>query len=486
MTASTSTENSRVKPNMIHGNASNIEPFSETALSLFHAAMGASDDAEINENHELTLGGTTVSELVEGFGAPLFVISETTLRSNFHRFRSAFHSCWDESVEVLYAVKANPNPVLCRILSEEGAGFDCTGYGELKLAIEYGRCPAKTTLNGSNKTQHELKLAIEAGAMIVVDVESDLSQLAYAASGMQSHVKVLIRLKAFDAELMANFESDAYPSGDGAAQVLARKKWGLGFEAAKRVIEKTKAVSQLELAGYHLHIGRLTRNADAIRANATALSTLIGDLNTATGFSPKIIDIGGGWPSDRDPEARTDKLNPFSIEDYADCVCAALREGLNRSGMKTPILWLEPGRYLVNNAGVLLTRVGCIKHDEDRCWVNVDASGEWLVLTTLHGARNLIVPTSRMERNLSLVADVVGPNCIPAVFGKDRPLPELERGEMLAVFDAGAYGESQASQFNSIPRPASVLVCRGNADLVTRRETIDDLFARYVTPERFE
>ncbi len=428
------------------------------------------------------MGGMRLVDLVSRFGSPLFVLSDTTLRRNFRRFKSAFVQHWPSSVEVLYAVKANPNPVVCRELANERAGFDCTGFGELELALRYGETPAITTLNGSNKSETEIAKAIAAEAIIVLDAEDDVALVKRQAELQQKIAKVILRLKAFDSSRLSGFQSDAYPSAYDAAMVVARKKWGVGYDAARGVVAQILSDAWLELQGYHLHIGRLTRRADIVAANAAAFGRLVVDINRSTGFQPALIDIGGGWAGDRDPEARTGELNADSIENYAECVCAALRAVFEDTAFPLPSLWLEPGRYLVNNAGLLLATVGCIKRDEGCCWVNVDASGEWLVLTTLHGAENVIVPVVGLERTLSETADVVGPNCIPAVFGKSKALPPLSRGEVLAILDAGAYAESQASQFNSMPRPATALIREKRAYLITRRETYENLFARFEIP----
>lgn len=456
-----------------------------TAASLLNGAQCATDRFATNERGDLVIDGVCVGDLAARYGAPLFILGETVIRANFRRFKEAFSRCWPAAVDILYAVKANPNPVICKILKEEGAGFDCTGLGELVLAQRYGGNAEATTLNGSNKTEEEILQALKANSVIVLDAESDVELTAGMAEKHGFVAKVLLRLKAFDADLLSGFESDAYASIDDAAAVLARKKWGVGFDTAKRIIERLSGDNRLSLLGYHLHIGRLTRDVTIVSGNAAAFAGLVVRLCDATGFWPSIVDIGGGWPGDRDPEARTGQLNTAGIEDYAANVCGALSRVFEAAGRPLPSLWLEPGRYIVNNAGFLVAKVGTVKHDQGRCWVNVDASGEWLVLTTLHGAANLILPAADMHRELTESADVVGPNCIPAVFGKDRALPTLQRGELLVIFDAGAYAESQASVFNSMPRPATVLACDGRADLVTRRETYDELFSRFVIPERY-
>lgn len=202
-------------------------PAPVTAKSLLQAAQVKTDDFYANDRGELEMGGMRLVDLVSRFGSPLFVLSDTTLRRNFRRFKSAFVQHWPSSVEVLYAVKANPNPVVCRELANERAGFDCTGFGELELALRYGETPAITTLNGSNKSETEIAKAIAAEAIIVLDAEDDVALVKRQAELQQKIAKVILRLKAFDSSRLSGFQSDAYPSAYDAAMVVARKNGAL-------------------------------------------------------------------------------------------------------------------------------------------------------------------------------------------------------------------------------------------------------------------
>jgi diaminopimelate decarboxylase len=196
-----------------------------------------------------------------------------------------------------------------------------------------------------------------------------------------------------------------------------------------------------------------------------------------------MLDIGGGWPRQREPESRAAGMNPHAIETYAKTACDALREHLAPSGQPIPALWLEPGRYLVGNAVLLLARVGATKRDLDHIWMHVDASTNNLMRTETSGAWHHILPATRMDERLTETVDVVGGTCIPSILGAQRSMPALAPGEAVAILDTGMYAEVLANQFNSLGRPATVLVSAAGAHLVRRRETVTDVFAQHLLPE---
>jgi diaminopimelate decarboxylase len=211
---------------------------------------------------------------------------------------------------------------------------------------------------------------------------------------------------------------------------------------------------------------------------------MVVELHRRTGFAPRILDIGGGWPRARDPESRCLELNPLPIEEYASTTCTALLEALEAGSLPVPELWLEPGRYIVGNAGVLLTTVGTVKRDLGFTWVNLDASSNNLPRMDTSGSVYWVLPAAGLERAMSEAVTFVGGTCTDSIFGIDRVSPPVKRGDIFAILDAGMYAESASTQFNSMPRPATVLVNGASADLIKERETVADLFAHSRIPER--
>jgi diaminopimelate decarboxylase len=197
-----------------------------------------------------------------------------------------------------------------------------------------------------------------------------------------------------------------------------------------------------------------------------------------------MIDIGGGWPRQREPESRAPALNPHPIENYASAAASALAEGLAAGNRPLPELWLEPGRYIVGNAVLMLATVGAIKRDADRVWVHVDACTNHLMRIDTSASWHHILPASRMDAPPTEIVDIVGSTCIPSVLGTDRSMPALQAGDIVAILDTGMYADAISNQFNGVPRPATVLIGNGDVAVIKRRETIDDLFSRDVIPPR--
>ncbi len=211
---------------------------------------------------------------------------------------------------------------------------------------------------------------------------------------------------------------------------------------------------------------------------------MVSKLHDKTGFAPKVLDIGGGWPRERDPESRSLALNPHRVEDYATTACSALLQALETTNLPTPDLWVEPGRYIVGNAVVFLATVGAIKHDLGLTWVNLDASTNDLMRIDTNGSAYHVFPATGMRRVATNKAAFVGETCIDSVFSADRFVPELKRGEPIAILDAGMYAETSSTQFNGVPRPATVLVNGARAEIIKERESVSDVFSKHRIPER--
>lgn len=456
-----------------------------TSRDLLTKLFTHTDNLTISAKGDLWIEGCRAADLAVRYGSPLYVLSEGTFRQNLRRVRAAFQQSWPAPVQILFALKANTNVAIRAIAHEEGVGSDCNSIGELEMTFLGGAASRLVTLNGSNKQPHEMRRAMALGALIILDAESEVDLFEAMAAELGIKARACIRMNAVAENFFDDFKSDAYPQPGNYNDSLRRRKWGVSKEAAIRMVQRLQRSPHISLEGYHMHLGRMSRDVKLFAANHGLLAELVVSIHEATGFLPKILNIGGGWPRERDPEARVKDLNPVTIERYAVDTCAALRAPFERDDLALPELWLEPGRYVAGNAGIFLTTVGVVKRDRNMIWVNIDASGEWMMLVQNLGSVNHITPVTGMDRPADLVADVMGPTCVNALFSKDCALPQVIRGEVLAILDAGAYAESMASQFNSMPRPATVLVRGQEAELIRRRETLDDVFATQIIPDRF-
>ncbi len=459
----------------------------ETTAELLSRVLTPGDHLSVSDDGDLTIEEVGVRALVARFGSPLFVLSDATLRANYRRIRAAFETAWPGPVNVMYAIKCNPNFAVRAVLHQEGAGGDCFGTGELEATFAGGADPSIIALNGSNKTREALSRAVELGVCVNLDDEEEIDRLAAVAKQAGSRVRVNIRLKVIP-DAFADFDSDLVSFKGDIRPELARWKWGVTPGVAVRMIRKIAGIDELELVGYHAHLGRMTQSLAHRAAFDGEVGRIAVRLHDATGFAPSIIDIGGGWARKRDPESKSERPNPHTIEDYAKASAEALCAPLSGAGLPLPALWLEPGRYIAGNAGVLVSTVGAVKQDAGMTWVNVDASTNLMPLIGAgeEGTRNLVIAASSMKSTMSLRADVVGPICIPSVLDEDCSLPELSRGSLVAILDAGMYAESDSHQLNWVPRPATVMVRGSEAAIIRAAETLDSLFANQRIPAWLE
>lgn len=456
-----------------------------TARQHFHEIRTTTDFIDVSDSGDLLMEKCRAVDIVREYGSPVYVVSESTLRANYRRIRDAFQSRWSAEVNILYAIKANNNLAVRAIMAEEGAGGDCFGEAELYATFLGGADPEKVVMNGSSKTEAEIRRAVELNVRVNVDAEDEIAILRRVAADTGIEVRANLRLKIAPADL-DQFGSDYFgiPAGSGVKDFLEHEKWGFSAERAVELIQELRETPGVVVDGYNVHMGRLARDPQAYFISAAELGKTVRRLHESTGFWPRLLDIGGGWARERDPEARTLDLNPHSIESYADATCSALQTELEGAGGPIPELWLEPGRYIAGNAVTLLATVGAVKKDAGSTWVHVDASTNNLMRVDTSGSRYHIVPAQDMNRLQSMSSMVVGPTCVHSVLGVGRRLPEVKRGEILAILDAGMYAETTSTQFNGVPRPATVLVSGSRLDLIKERETIQDVFHKHRIPER--
>lgn len=402
-------------------------------------------------------------DLAQRFGTPLYVYSEATLQAHFDRLRAAF-----AEVEPLicYAIKACSNLHLCRLLASWGSGFDVVSGGELFRALRAGAEPGKIVFAGVGKTDREINEGLAAGiAGFNAESQSELEQIGRLAKASGRTARVALRV---------NPDVDARTH---AYTTTGRKenKFGVDIGQAAEIFARYAAAPGLDLHGVHLHIGSPVNDVAAYQQSIERGLELIERLRKA-GHAIDTIDIGGGFGA----FYKGDEAPPAAA--YAEAILPRLR------GRRLKVV-LEPGRSLVANAGVLLTRVLHIKQGPTKRFVIVDAAMTDLIRPALYGAYHFIWPVAAQARvprmrgpeqpfDDLLLSDVVGPVCESGDFlAKDRMLPPLQAGDLLAVFSAGAYAMSMASQYNSRPRAAEVLVSGAASRLIRRRETYEDLVA---------
>ncbi len=417
----------------------------------------------INEQGHLMVGKISAIELADRFGTPLYVMDEQRIRDNYRRFYRAFAKLW-KNVMVCYAYKANSNTAICKILKSEGAGAEVSSECELRVALQIGVPGERTIFNGNYKSEQELELAITNNVLINLDTVQELHIVDDLASKLGHRARIGFRVNP-------DVKAPTHPY---IATGLRESKFGLDM-ASGAALEGYRAASQMknvEIVGIHSHIGSQILDTSPFEEAVGKIMELVGQIKKELGITLKLIDLGGGLGVPYKPEEK--ELPP---EQFASRVVDIFRRAVEIHGLDEPTLVLEPGRYLVADAGVILGRVGYIKKRQGGpTWVAIDAGMNALVRPAMYGAYHHIEAANKMRDKHTELVNIAGPLCESGDFlGKDRYLPKLERGDLLVIFDTGAYGLSMSSQHTAKPRPAMVLVNSEEAEVIRVRESCDDL-----------
>ncbi|MEW6264777.1 MAG: SCP2 sterol-binding domain-containing protein [Thermodesulfobacteriota bacterium] len=428
--------------------------------------------------------GLSCLDLAEKYGTPLFVTSENQFRRNYREMKAAFDQFYEEnSCNVMWAIKSNTTMALRRIMNEEGAGGDCFSAGELYATFITGGDPEKMLLNGSNRSRETFRMALEIGLRITLDHLDDLLEVEDLARELDVTARVLIRLKC-ELPSLGGLRSTFAPGVPVPLEVKALK-FGLKFEEALEIVRLAKGLPRVKIEGFHSHIGRDVHLPQHWRGYARDMIRMAARFREDAGVTASIMDLGGGFSEIRDPSGNDlTRLAP-SIEEYARETCQGIRDGCLEFNFPHPRLWVEPGRHLVGNTTVLITRVGSVKRTPELgTWVHLDASINHLqAIEHFNGMSYHVAPADRAWDEAVEIVDLVGPNCAGDLIQLKRRVPRFERGDLLVMFDVGAYNQSYANQFNCIPRPAAVLVRGGRAEIIRERESITDVFHRQRMPD---
>jgi diaminopimelate decarboxylase len=459
-----------------------------------------SDAARIDESLSVRDGrlfveGCDAVELAHTFGTPVYVVSENQLRRNASRFRDAFASRWPEGeVRVLPSIKANLSLALRRILTLEGMGCDTFGPGELDAALRTGVEPSLISVNGTAKSRAHVERAVTAGAKITLDSVREIDLVRDVARSLGTRATVRFRLRPDYVELERPSE---FVEEDLPIRAFARTyKPGVPTPDLLAAGPEAIAAPELDVSGVMAHLGRHHHEPQVWGGMVRGVVATVAELSRAwEGWRPREIDLGGGFPSPRDPTGRAlqrgagrpDRVAP--IEAFADAITESLRRALADARIDAAgiALEVEPGRALYGDAGIHLASVVNLKHEPSRepeRWIETDTTEMFLADLMIEHDVFPILVASRMDVLDVTESDVVGMSCGFDVLGTSVALPEVEPGDVLAFLDTGAYQDATASNFNALPRPATVLVCDDVAEIVKRAETIEDVFRRDTIPER--
>jgi diaminopimelate decarboxylase len=411
--------------------------------------------SRVNERGRLEVGGCDVVELAERYGTPAYVYAEDDMRARARAYLEAFRSRTDD-FEVVYASKALPITAAYRLMAEEGLSVDVASGGELYLALRAGVDPARVFMHGNNKTEAELRLAFDARiGYLVLD---SLTEIERAERLLDRPQQVLIRVTP-----------GIKPSTHSYVQTgQLDSKFGFGLEdgLAEEAIRRVRASSHLDLVGIHAHIGSQIFELEPYVKTIQLLADFID-------FDCRMLNVGGGLGI-----AYTFEDEPASIEDYVDVKV----KGVQRAFDPVPRILVEPGRSLVGNAGVTVYTIGTIKEIPGvRTYVAVDGGMSDNLLPMLYGARYDAMIANRPDAPSTHTCTVAGMHCESGdLLIKEVTLADPQVGDVLVTPATGAYGYAMANNYNGVPRPPVIFCKDGEARVVIRRETHEDLAARDV------
>lgn len=410
-----------------------------------------SENFSYSDNH-LCIDGMPLSDIVQRFSTPTYVYSHAALSEAYKSFAQAFAA--RPGTLVCYAVKANPNLAILNLFARLGAGFDIVSGGELQRVISVGGAMSKVVFSGVGKSVYEIRMALEAEILCFnVESEAELLRINEVAGHMHRIAPISLRVNP-------DVDAKTHPY---ISTGLKKNKFGVAYSEARALYRRAAGLPNIRIVGMDCHIGSQLTEASPFVAAAEKVLALADQL-AADGIVLEHLDLGGGLG------IRYDDETPPSVADYAQALMAALRGRSER-------LIVEPGRALVGNAGVLLTRVEYLKEGEEKNFAIVDAAMNDLMRPALYDAWHGVQPLERHPDVAARSYEVVGPVCETGDFlAHDRELA-LVQGDVLAIMSAGAYGMSMSSNYNTRPRAAEVLVREGEALLIRERESLRSVFA---------
>ncbi len=421
--------------------------------------------AKTNKLNHLEIGGVDTIELVEEFGTPLFVFDQETVVSRCRQYMSGFAG-GPVPMEIVYAAKAFISLAFCRLIAEEGLSIDVSSGGELFMALKADFPVDRIYMHGNNKTPAELESALENRVgTIVVDSFDELAALDRLAGTVGRRQRILLRLTP-------GIKPDTHQYIQ-TGQVDS--KFGFGIDdgtAGKAVDICLNSSTNLDLVGFHVHIGSQIFALEAYAKSIEILIKFTADIQRHLKFSPEILNLGGGLGI-----KYLTGDEPTSIGDFAKVIFCAVESESEKAGLALPKLAIEPGRSIVGNACVTLYRVGTIKEVPGvRTYISVDGGMSDNIRPMLYGARYGALLANKIGSEPVKTVTVAGKHCESGdVLIKDIKLPEIEVGDILCTPATGAYGYVMANNFNMQPKPAVVLVKDGNARIMIERESYEDL-----------
>jgi diaminopimelate decarboxylase len=426
-------------------------------------------DSFYTRNNQLYCEDIAIEDIVKQTGTPCYIYSVNTLRDHYRKLKKAFAAI---DPLICFSIKTCNNINLIAELVKEGSGMDTVSGGEIFLALKAKTDPSKIVFAGISKSDQEIEYALEQGIGIFnVESEEEFENLSRISAIMNIKIKAALRVTPDVVDALTHVKTKTGYRGS---------KFGVDIDRAKSFFQTYGNDPNVKLCGIHIHIGSPLYSPKPYEIAINKIIPLIKELEEQ-GFSIEIIDIGGGYSADYETGKSA------SYDDFADVIVPLLQPYADR-GVQ---IIMEPGRTISGNAGILVTRVNYLKKGGDKKFVIVDTGMHHLIRPALYDAQQFIWPVrTQKDYNRRIIEqnepglvkyDVVGPICESSDYlAKDRSLPPVKRGDLLAIFTSGAYGMVMSSNYNALPKPAEVMVDGNELFLIKERETNEDLLRKVV------
>lgn len=423
------------------------------------------DCIDVNADGNLVMGGCDLYNVAKEFGTPAYVMDEATIRKNCREYKGSIDNYYDGMGLALYASKAFSCKYIYRIMKEEGMGVDVVSGGEMYTALKAGFPPEKIYFHGNNKTEAELRLALENGiGRIVADNYDELERLNRIAGELGKTAEILIRIKpGVDAHT-----HDFIMTGQ------IDSKFGVALEngEAEKMLADMGNYENIHLLGFHCHIGSQIFELEPFEHTAEIMMNFVGDMKDKHGFEAVELNLGGGFGV-----KYTENDTPVNYSEYMKAVSVVIKRVAKERGLKLPFVLVEPGRSVVAEAGLTLYTVGSVKDIKGvRTYVAVDGgiadNPRYIMYQAEYTAVSVTNPTAKKDKTVT----IAGRCCESGdLIGENMSLNDVKNGDIIAILSTGAYNYSMASNYNRIPRPPVIMIKDGKPEVAVRRESYDDL-----------
>ena len=424
------------------------------------------------DNGKLSIGGCSLEELIKNYGSPLYILDELTLRNSCKAYKNALDKYYPGDSLPIYASKANSSLFMSNLISSEGFGLDAVSEGELLTALRGGVPHDKIVFHGNNKSDRELEFAVNNKIKVVVDNDYDLERMISFSEVVNREIKIMIRFTpGIECHTHEYIRTGSFDS-----------KFGFGIENLKNIFQEINKAKNVKLIGLHAHIGSQIFELEPHRDLGEILVNFAIEAQKYD-HEIKELNVGGGlgikYVSEDDPP---------SIEDWVKTVCKSILNSCEKNNLKLPILMCEPGRSIVSSAGVTIYKIGSFKEIPGlKTYISVDGGmSDNPRPITYQSKYSACLVNDPLNLQKTQKYSVAGKHCESGdVLFKEIEIGNCKTGDLLCVFGTGAYNLSMSSNYNRIPRPAALLVSNGNAELIQKRETPEDLMKLDVLPDRF-